>query len=153
MINEELEMARYTSCIDLHLILRDEQGRVLLGQRQNTGWADGLNGLPSGHLEDGEAATVGAAREAEEETGVLIKTDTLRLVHVMHHRTDSGRMALFFEASDWAGEITNTEPDKCAGWTFHDPAQLDDQMVPYIGKALRHIASGEFYSEGGWSQP
>jgi 8-oxo-dGTP diphosphatase len=144
-------MARYTSCIDLHLILRDEQGRVLLGQRQNTGWADGLYGLPSGHLEDGESATVGVAREAEEEISVLIKTDNLRLVHVMHHRTDSGRMALFFEASEWAGEITNTEPDKCAGWGFHDPAQLDSQVVAYVGKALRHIASGDFYSEGGWS--
>lgn len=144
-------MARYASCIDLHLILRDEQGRVLLGQRQNTGWADGLYGLPSGHLEDGESATVGVAREAEEEIGVLIKTDDLRLVHVMHHRTDSGRMALFFEASDWAGEITNTEPDKCAGWGFHDPGQLDSQVVAYVGKALRHIASGGFYSEGGWS--
>ncbi len=144
-------MARYTSCIDLHLILRDPQGRVLLGQRQNTGWADGLYGLPSGHLEDGESATTGTVREGEEETGVLIKTGNLRLVHVMHHRTDSGRMALFFEASDWSGEITNTEPDKCAGWAFHDPSQLDAQIVPYIGKALQHIASGEFYSEGGWS--
>lgn len=144
-------MARYTSCIDLHLVLRDPQGRVLLGQRQNTGWADGLFGLPSGHLEEGESATAGTAREAEEEVGVLVKTGNLRLVHVMHHRTDSGRMALFFEASDWSGEITNTEPDKCVGWAFHDPAQSDGQIVPYIGKALRHIASGDFYSEGGWS--
>ncbi len=144
-------MARYTSCVDLHLILRDEAGHILLGRRQNTGWADGLFGLPSGHLEDGESATAGAAREGEEETGVLIKTGNLRLVHVMHHRTDSGRMALFFEASDWAGEITNTEPDKCAGWAFHDLAQLDDQIVPYLAKALRHIACGELYSEGGWS--
>lgn len=144
-------MARYTSCIDLHLILRDSSGRVLLGQRQNTGWADGLFGLPSGHLEDGEPASAGVAREAEEETGILIKTDNLRLAHVMHHRTDSGRMALFFEARDWSGEITNTEPDKCAGWDFHHPSDLDDKIVPYLAKALVHISAKEFYSEGGWS--
>lgn len=144
-------MSRYTACIDLHLILRDVQGQVLLGQRQNTGWADGLFGLPSGHLEDGEPATTGVAREAEEETGVLVKTGNLRLVHVMHHRTDSGRMALFFEASDWAGEIINTEPDKCAGWEFHDPATLDGKIVPYLAVALAHIGEGRLYSEGGWS--
>lgn len=145
-------MARYTSCVDLHLILRDSYGRVLLGQRQNTGWADGQLGLPSGHLEDGESATAGTAREAEEEVGVTVKTDDLRLVHVMHHRTDSGRVALFFEANDWSGEITNREPDKCAGWEFVDPANPSAQLVPYIADAFGRIAAGEFYSEGGWSQ-
>lgn len=143
-------MARYMSCVDLHVIMRDEHGRVLLGERQNTGWADGQLGLPSGHLEDGESATAGAAREAEEEIGVLIKTGDLRLVHVMHHRTDSGRAALFFEARDWSGEVTNMEPGKCAGWAFHDPADLPDNVVPYIGEALHQIAAGERYSEQGW---
>ena len=143
-------MTRSKACIDIHLNMRDGDGRVLLGQRQNTGWADGMFGLPSGHLEDGESATAGVAREAREEADVQVKTDALRLVHVMHHRTESGRMALFFEAADWSGEITNTEPDKCAGWEFHDPADLSE-AVPYIAQALRHIASGDLYSEGGWS--
>lgn len=146
-------MARYTACVDLHLILRDGYGRVLLGRRQNTGWADGQLGLPSGHLEDGESAMAGTAREAGEEVGVLVKTDDLRLVHIMHHRTDSGRMALFFEASAWTGEITNTEPDKCAGWSLVNPADPPAEIVPYVATALRHIAAGELYSEGGWSSP
>lgn len=145
-------MARYTSCVDLHLVLRDPSGHVLLGQRQNSGWADGLFGLPSGHLEDGESATSGAAREAEEETGVLIKAGDLRLAHVMHHRTDSGRVSLFFEASCWSGEIVNVEPDRCTGWEFLDPAALSgDAVVPYVAAALRHIAAEDIYSEGGWS--
>lgn len=143
-------MGRYQACIDLHLILRDEHGRVLLGERQNTGWADGQLGLPSGHLEDGEAARAGAAREAEEETGVLIKTDELRLVHLMHHYTNSGRVALFFEVRSWTGEITNTEPDKCAGWNFHDLTDLTANVVPYVAEALRHVAAGQRYSERGW---
>ncbi|WP_267965842.1 hypothetical protein [Streptomyces sp. NRRL F-5053] len=42
-------MSRYTSCVDLHLLLRDEQRRVLLGRRQNTGFADGAWHLPSVH--------------------------------------------------------------------------------------------------------
>jgi 8-oxo-dGTP pyrophosphatase MutT (NUDIX family) len=144
-------MARYTSFVDLHLILPDAQGRVLFGQRQNTGWADGQLGLPSGHLEEGESATAGTAREAEEEIGVLVKTDNLRLVHLMHHRTTAGRVALFFEATDWSGEITNTEPDKCSGWSFVDPADPPAEIVPYIATALRNIAAGQTYSEGGWS--
>ena len=129
-------MARYQMCIDLHVILRDEHGRVLLGERRNTGWADGQFGLPSGHLECGETATAGAAREAEEEVGVVITTDNLRLVHVMHHHTDSGRLAMFFEATTWSGEVSNMEPDKCAGWLFFDPDELPANVVPYIAEAL-----------------
>lgn len=144
-------MARYQACIDLHIILRDEHGRVLFGERRNTGWADGQLGLPSGHLEDREAATDGAAREAEEEVGVLIKTDNLRLVHVMHHITESGRLALFFEAQAWSGDIVNMEPDKCAGWDFLDPTDLPGNVVPYIAEALSHYKAGEIYSDRGWS--
>jgi 8-oxo-dGTP pyrophosphatase MutT (NUDIX family) len=145
-------MTRYTSCVDLHLILRDPHGRVLLGQRRNTGWSDGLLGLPSGHLEDGESATAGVAREAEEEIGVLIKTGDLRLAHMMHHRTESGRVSLFFEASHWSGEIVNVEPDRCTSWAFLDPAALSgDAVVPYVAEALRHIAAEDIYGEGGWS--
>nr|MDT0656932.1 NUDIX domain-containing protein [Micromonospora sp. DSM 115978] len=144
-------MPRYTAHVDLHLILRDSEGRVLFGQRQNTGWADGQLGLPSGHLEDGESATTGMAREADEEIGVLIKTDNLQLVHVLHQYTNSGRVALFFEATDWSGEITNREPDKCLGWTFVDPANSHAEIVPYIAHALRRIDADEVYSEHGWS--
>jgi 8-oxo-dGTP diphosphatase len=146
-------MPRYTAHVDLHLILRDSEGRVLFGQRRNTGWADGQLGLPSGHLEDGESATTGAAREAAEEIGVLLKPDALRLVHLMHHRTNSGRVALFFAVAGWSGEITNREPDKCAGWSFVDPADPPTPIVPYIAEALRRIGSGEVYSERGWSSP
>jgi 8-oxo-dGTP pyrophosphatase MutT (NUDIX family) len=144
-------MPRYTAHVDLHLILRDAEGRVLLGLRQNTGWADGQLGLPSGHLEEAESATTGMAREADEEIGVLVKTDSLQLVHILHQYTNSGRVALFFGATDWSGEITNREPDKCAGWTFVDPANPPGEIVPYIAHSLRHIDGGELYSELGWS--
>lgn len=144
-------MGRYQACIDLHVILRDEHGRVLLGERCNTGWADGQLGLPSGHLEDGESATAGAVREADEEIGVLIKIDDLRLIHAMHHYTDSGRVALFFEAHTWSGDVVNREPDKCAGWTFVDPTQLPNNVVPYVADALGHCAAGTGYAERGWA--
>lgn len=143
-------MGRYQACIDLHIILRDEHGCVLLGERCNTGWADGQFGLPSGHLEDGESATAGAVREAEEEIGVLIKVDDLQLVHVMHHYTDSGRVAFFFEAYTWSGDVINQEPDKCIAWTFVDVNQFPNNVVPYVASALEHCAAGTLYSERGW---
>ncbi|MCY3601136.1 MAG: NUDIX domain-containing protein [Gemmatimonadetes bacterium] len=140
---------RYSCCVDLHLILRRHR-QVLLGRRIGTGFADGMYGVPSGHLEDGEAVTAGLIREAAEETGVVVEAADLRFVHAMHHRTDEGRIALFFEAGKWTGDILNREPDKCAGWRWFDLCGLPDPVVTYLAEALRKIAEGIPYSERSW---
>lgn len=141
---------RFRSFVDLHVIVRDEAGRVLLGRRQNTGWGDGQWGLPSGHLESGESAGTGAAREAREELGITIDPADLVLVHLLHHRTDSGRVALFFEAAGWGGEVVNAEPHKCREWRWFDTGELPGQTVPYIRHSLVHCLTGSAYSERGW---
>lgn len=141
---------RYTSCVDLHLILRDSEGQIWLGERKNTGYMDGAFHLPSGHLEAGESATDGTAREAAEELGITVRPEDLKLVHVMHHYTNSGRTALFFEASQWEGEVVNKEPTKCAGWRLFAPDALPGILVPYADEALEHVAKGTLYSERGW---
>lgn len=143
--------ARYTSVIDLHLILRRDND-ILLGKRVNTGFADGFYALPAGHLEADEAATQGMAREAREETAILIEPSDLTLVHVMHHHTNTGRVAPFFEATDWVGEVVNCEPAKCTGWTWHSVDTLPELIVPYIAEALRRIRAHTLYSEGGWNE-
>lgn len=141
---------RYTSCVDLHIILRDGEGQIWLGERKNTGYMDGYFHLPSGHLEDGESATEGTAREAAEELGVVVRSEDLKLVHVMHHHTNSGRTALFFEASKWEGEVENMEPTKCAGWRLFAADALPEKLIPYAAAALEHVAKGTLYSERGW---
>ncbi|MFB8199377.1 NUDIX hydrolase [Kitasatospora purpeofusca] len=141
---------RFKSCVDLHLVLvRD--GQVLLGERQNTGFADGSFHLPSGHLDPDEGATAGTAREAAEEIGVTVDPAHLRLAHVMHHRTDDARTALFFEATEWSGDVSNLEPDKCAGWQWFALDALPEQMIPYAAEALEHYRKGTIYSERGWA--
>lgn len=70
---------RYRACVDVHLILRRGE-EILLGQRQNTGFADGSWHLLSGHTEDGEAATTALIREATEEIGVRIDPAEARFV-------------------------------------------------------------------------
>lgn len=140
---------RYSCCVDLHLILRRHR-QVLLGRRIGTGFADGMYGVPSGHLEDGEAVTAGLIREAAEETGVVVEAADLRFVHAMHHHTDEGRIALFFEAWKWTGDILNREPDKCAGWRWFDLRGLPGPIVTYLAEALLKIAEGIPYSERGW---
>ena len=142
-------MSRYRACIDVHLILRRGE-LVLLGLRSGTGFADGCWHLPSGHTEDGESATGALTREADEEIGVGIEASAVRFVHLMHHHTDSGRIALFFEVTTWNGEPANREPDKCTGWEWFPLTDLPTDMIPYTRDALGHYAKGHPYAERGW---
>jgi 8-oxo-dGTP diphosphatase len=143
---------RYRACIDVHLILRRGE-QILLGQRQNTGFADDSWHLPSGHTEDGESATTALIREAGEEIGVSIGPAEVRFVHLMHHRTDSGRIALFFEVTRWHGEPENREPNKCVSWDWFALTDLPANVIPYAAQALTHYTKGEVYTERGWDQP
>lgn len=142
---------RQRVCVDVHLILRRGDD-ILLGQRQNTGWGDGCWHLPSGHGEHRESATATLVREAAEEIGVQINPGDARFVHLLHHWTESGRMALFFEVTRWTGEPVNSEPDKCAGWDWFPLCALPEPMIAYAAQAMADYAKGTVYAERGWAQ-
>lgn len=142
---------RHRLCVDVHLILRDRDN-VLLAQRRGTGFADGFYHPPAGHLEAGESATAGLAREAQEEIGVAIQPGKVRLVHVMHHRTNEPRLALFYEVTEWVGDPTNREPLKCSDLRWFNIRSLPEKITPYAREALRRLTEGELYSERGWSE-
>ncbi|EGJ08838.1 MULTISPECIES: NUDIX domain-containing protein [Rubrivivax] len=142
-------MARFSLIPEVHLVLVHD-GRVLLLQRANTGYADGLYSLVAGHVDGGEAARAAMAREALEEAGLVIAPEDLRLVHLIHRRSDSERMSMFFAAERWQGEPENREPHKCSELDWYPLDALPAAMVPYVRHALACIAAGETYSEFGW---
>ncbi|WP_412538434.1 NUDIX domain-containing protein [Longispora sp. K20-0274] len=148
-------LGRYRSIVDLHVVLRHPDGRILLAQRANTGYADGHWHLPSGHLEPGESLEEGAAREAGEELGIDIAPGDLRLVHVMHHKApgEEPRVGCFFDTDRWAGEPVNAEPEKCSGLRWVDPTDLPEPMVEYARAALSEIAAGSGYTAHGFPAP
>jgi 8-oxo-dGTP pyrophosphatase MutT (NUDIX family) len=114
---------RHRSIVDLHLILRRDDGRVLLMRRANTGYGDGQLHLPSGHLEAAESAVDGVIREAQEEVGVIVDPADLRFAHVMHRAAETGadRLGLFFTTDRWTGAVRNAEPGKCSELVWADP--------------------------------
>ncbi len=143
---------RYRSVVDVYVLLQRDDGKVLLLQRANTGYADGQLCPPSGHLEADETVIDGAIREAREEVGVLIEPSGLRFTHVIHYRSPEGqaRIGFFFTASQWRGEPVNHEPHKCAGLLWTDPANPPSNTVPYTALALAQITTGAPFSVGDW---
>ncbi|WP_255720709.1 NUDIX domain-containing protein [Frankia sp. CiP3] len=142
---------RYRSIVDVYVLLR-RNGKILLMERANTGYADGQLCPPSGHLEQGESVIDGAIREAAEEVGITLTSEQLSCAHVVHHRNSDGqgRIGFFFAAARWRGEPTNREPHKCAGLSWADPDDLPRNTVGYTAAAVAQIQAGHGFSIHGW---
>lgn len=130
------------------VLLKD--GKVLLARRQNTGYEDGKYGLPAGHLEDNETLLNCLVREAKEETGITIDPSTVQLAHVMHRREKDIRVDFFFVVTQWNGEPTNCETDKCDDLHWFSMNELPKNTIGYIRQAIEKISSNAIYSERGW---
>jgi len=144
-----LTKKREGASVNAYLILKQE-GKVLLHLRQNTGYCDGLWSLVAGHVEEGESATEGMIREAYEEIG--IRPSGLKVVHIMHRKTNRMNVDVFFECTSWDGRVENREPDKCGGLEFFSLNDLPLNIVDYNVLALNAIEQGCFYSEVGWDR-
>ncbi|HWA62940.1 MAG TPA: NUDIX domain-containing protein [Caulobacteraceae bacterium] len=142
-------MARFKVIPEVHLVLV-ERGRLLMMRRFNTGYADGQYSLVAGHVDGNETFAAAMAREASEEAGLDIDPAALTLVHAMHKRAEEERLSLFFRADAWAGEPVNREPHKCDHLGWFPAGEWPANTVPYVAKALGHIAAGRVYSEFGW---
>lgn len=143
---------RYRSTVDVFMLLRRPDGRVLLLERAGDTYASGLLCPVSGHLEDGESVLDGAVREADEEVGVRIDPADACFVHLIHHRSPEGegRIGVAFTARRWDGEPYNREPHKHARLVWADPADPPAQCVPYTAALLSAIAAGALCSLHGW---
>jgi 8-oxo-dGTP pyrophosphatase MutT (NUDIX family) len=114
-----MKSERFRTIIDVHLLLiRDRE--ILLAQRKETGYADDQWHMPSGHLEEGESAAVGAAREGHEETGIKINPESLQL--------DALQRRLPAQSSHGGAPLRTTDrfSGACSRCRFFrvDPAQL-----------------------------
>lgn len=147
-MNNTNERFKLTPAVYLVLRRGDE---ILLLRRTNTGYQDGKYSTVAGHLDGGELATEAMAREAKEEAGITIDPAQLKLVHTAHRlsrgQVGQERIDLFFETSQWQGEITNTEPQKCDDLAWFNINNLPGNMLPFVRHVFSAIADGLNYSE------
>jgi 8-oxo-dGTP diphosphatase len=133
----------------VHLFLLQED-RVLLLRRFNTGYEDGNYSVIAGHLNGGEQVRTAAMREAREEVGIVVSPSDLQVVGVMHRLSDDERIDWFLAASDWSGEITNQEPDRCDQLAWFQCDALPENVIPYVRRALDNFQHGRWYDSFGW---
>jgi 8-oxo-dGTP diphosphatase len=130
-----------------YVVLRRDDGHVLLLLREGTGWMDGHWAVPAGHVEALESVFAAALREAREEAGVTIDPADLEPLCVMH-RTHPGhdpideRVDFFFTASRWSGEPRLMEPDKASALDWFALDKLPEPVVPHEQQVLDALRRG-----------
>lgn len=136
------------------VILENEDGKIAFVLRSNTDWMNGHYGLPSGKVEIGESFSMAAIREAKEEVGAIVDPKELRQVHLLHrHELDEGQndwIDVFFQVTNWKGELFNAEPEKHGELQWFALDELPENIVPPVRFALEHIEDGKSYSEYNW---
>jgi len=132
-------------------LLLIEDDKILLQRRHQTGYMDGKYGVPAGHLDGGETAKEGCAREIKEEIGIDVKTENLEVVHTMFRKAeDSERIDFFMTTTSYEGEVKNCESDKCDDLGWFPLNDLPKNTIDYVKSAIELHVKGITYSEFGW---
>ncbi|MDG1950897.1 MAG: NUDIX domain-containing protein [bacterium] len=142
---------KFRMIASIYLVLKNEKDEVLLLLRKDTGYKDGEYGLPAGHVDGNEELPIAMVREAKEEAGIDINPEDLEMIHVMHrHNGDHERLDFFFTCNKWEGEVTNTEPHKCAELAWYAMDNLPENVIDYYKQMFDHVAERKFYSSFDW---
>lgn len=127
------------------LVAAIKDDKILMIERQNTGYRDGWYALPGGHLEPGESLQEGAARELLEEVGLKVDPQELELFHIYHNdQDDTGRayIGFVFRAKNWTGEPTPGD-ERTSKVDFFSPEKLPNKTIPYLIPAIKEVDAPE----------
>jgi 8-oxo-dGTP pyrophosphatase MutT (NUDIX family) len=123
-------------------IVRDAEGRVLLGRRSD----DNRWGLPAGAIDPGEEPARAVIREVFEETGLRVRPE--RLVAVLggrefFHKYPNGDevepTTSVFECRIIGGSL-GCQDQEATELRFFDPGELPDLVGPYRRELLTAVA-------------
>jgi len=130
------------------LLIRDN--KILLLRRCNTGWQDGIYGVPAGHIDGDESLTDALLREAYEEISITIQASDAMFAHMTHTKSNKEYLYVYFAVKKWQGEPYNKEPNKCDRIHWASLDKLPHNTVPVIREAIESYRKGVLYSEDGW---
>lgn len=140
---------RYKSMIVVDLMLtriNEITGKkeVLLALRKNTGYNDDKYELPGGHVEENEDLMNAMVREANEELGINLKVEDLKIEHILHNYKGN-RLNFIITTKKYEGDLQIGEPDKCEKLEWFDIENLPKNMYKKAENVIREINNGIFY--------
>ena len=132
----------------IYLIIKNNEGKILLQRRQGSKLWPGFLALPAGHLDVGEDAYEAAIREAKEEFDINITVDNISDVFVVNRKNKSllPYYDVYFELNGYNGEIKINEPNKCSELVWSNIKSLPEDMIEFEKIALNNYLNGIKFS-------
>ena len=113
--------------VGVGVYLFNDKDQLLLGKRSH-GQDVGSHGAAGGHLEFGETWEEAAIREIDEELGISLKKEDLKLARVFNDidwKENLHYISIAFCARIPEGQAPKImEPDKCESWDWHSLDKL-----------------------------
>ena len=131
-------------------VIVENNNKILLLKRKNTGYEDGKYCLPGGHLEKNESIRSAIIREAKEEIGIELSKEDLELYKILNRKISEEieYIDFIFRTTIWKGEILNKEKDKCEEIIWKDKNELPDNTIDFIKEIIKDSTS--IYIEYNW---
>lgn len=119
-------------------LLLENQDKILLMKRKNTGYEDGKYSLPGGHVEANEEIRNALVREAKEEIGIDIDVGDLEFHKVLNRKVSENQeyIDFIFKTAHWSGNINNNEKDKCEEIIWVEKNQIPRNTLDFIPQLL-----------------
>jgi 8-oxo-dGTP diphosphatase len=131
-------------------VILEQEDRLLLLRRHNTGYRDGEYTLPGGHVEAGETFHAACVRGVKEEVCVNVHPENLKLVHVMQRHENGVYVTdYYYFALTWTGPPRIGKPGRADDIRWLSLSAIDDHAIPFIGTAMGHITRSVAYSHHG----
>ena len=133
-------MGKENFLASIYLIIKNNEGKILLQRRQGTKLWPGFLALPAGHVDEGENVYDAAIREAIEELSITITKQDIVDSFVVNRRNKSlsPYFDVYFEISSYEGKIKINEPEKCSELKWVDINNLPNDMIDFEIDAIRN---------------
>lgn len=141
-------MTREKFLSSIYLIIKNKKGEILLQRRQGTTLWPGFLALPAGHIDEGEDPYEAAIREAKEELDIKITKKDISDTFVVMRKNKSlmPYYDVYFQISNYIGDIRIAEPLKCSELVWKDINNLPNDMIDFEISAINNYLKGIKFS-------
>lgn len=108
----------------------------------------GFLALPAGHIDEGEDPYEAAIREAKEELDIKITKNDISDAFVVMRKNKSlmPYYDVYFQISNYIGNIKIAEPLKCSELVWKDINNLPNDMIDFEISAINNYLNGIKFS-------
>ena len=151
------DLGKVHLCVEAYVLYGD---KVLMHRRsKNKKNFPGYLIGPGGHIDERENAVKAACREIEEETGIIVSPDSLKLKFVgIHHHTDSQTVwvnwGYLSKLNSIEGELRQSNEGTSEWINFSELMRIKDTIFPPSLEYFDHVLNdipGVLYTNSEWS--